>query len=299
VNKITPRTRALIFAGVTLLALVLLSASLNSLEMSSGQPLAAPQMAPPLYDPNITSEGMRWVMAFFRLIMILGWIVLPLYIIMLFISKEERKRFLRNLLFFIPLLIALYFVLNRRPGRNSLKDSGQGMLGNPGFDAAKTQVPLPEYTPPPNWVTTFATVAIALVIALIVLGIFYALWRQSRNRRQMKEPLKLVEKEAQVALDAITAGGDLREAVVRCYLQMIEALREYRGINRDQDMTPHEFELILGRRGMPGEPIHQLTRLFEEVRYGTLKPARKDEQVAIASLSAIISACQRASERQG
>jgi hypothetical protein len=111
--------------------------------------------------------------------------------------------------------------------------------------------------------------------------------------------LRRVEKEARVALDAISAGGDLREAVIRCYLQMIEALQEYRGIHRDQDITPHEFEIILAKRGMPGEPVHQLTTLFEEVRYGTFKPGRKEEQVAIASLSAIVSACQRVAERRG
>ncbi len=33
-------------------------------------------------------------------------------------------------------------------------------------------------------------------------------------------------------------------------------------------MTPHEFEQQLQRAGLPAEPVHDLTHLFEEARYG-------------------------------
>jgi hypothetical protein len=299
VNKITPRLRAFIFAGLALLALVLLSASLNSLDISPGKPLSISRLAPPIYGANNTTNSMGWLLTLFRGIMIICWIGLFLYIILLFISKEERKRFLRNLLIFLPLILLLYFYFNWRLTPKPAEDLNQGLTGNPNPGVVPTTYPPPDFVPPPQWVTTMVAIGIALAITAVISGIFYMLWRQSRNRMRLKEPLKMVEQEAQMALDAIIAGGDLRETVIRCYLQMIKALEVYRGIQRDHDMTPHEFELILTKRGMPGEPIHQLTSLFEEVRYGTFRPGRNEEQTAIASLSAIISACQRVAERQG
>jgi hypothetical protein len=74
---------------------------------------------------------------------------------------------------------------------------------------------------------------------------------------------------------------------------MLQAVEEYKNIRRDRDMTPHEFELALERRGLPREPIHQLTELFEQVRYGGQVPGRAEERLAVSSLSAIVSACQR------
>jgi len=44
---------------------------------------------------------------------------------------------------------------------------------------------------------------------------------------------------------------------------------------------------------LPVSPVHQLTQLFETVRYGGVTPGRKEEQVAVTSLRAIINACQK------
>ena len=56
-------------------------------------------------------------------------------------------------------------------------------------------------------------------------------------------------------------------------------------------MTPREFEVYLTQNGMPREPVQQLTRLFELVRYGAVTAAPADEQHAVASLTAIVEAC--------
>ena len=247
---------------------------------------------------------MRNLLTVLRVIMIVGWVLLPLYIIMLFISKDERKRFLRFVASVAPFIILLYILANNMAQKDGAEEISPRIFGEGNTGAiATTPIAPPEFIPPPSWVTTFTTVAIALVITLVLMGIFYAIWRRSQERLRLQGPLKRVERQAQQALDSIRAGGDLSEAILRCYLQMVETLKEYRGINRDQAMTPREFEVFLDKHGVPGEPVHQLTRLFEEVRYGAVRPGRKDEQVAIASLSAIVSACQRQhqlrAERQG
>jgi HAMP domain-containing protein len=267
VNKITPRTWTFILAGIALLALILLSISLTTLELGAGHPFSFRRVAPSLVDQSVSPGFMRNFLIVFRIIMIIGWVLLPIYIILLFISKDERKRFLRFIATILPFVILLYFFASNQASRDAAEDLTPRLFGDVGTEEfASTPIPPPEFTPPPAWVTTLTTVTIALVISLILIGIFYAIWRRSQERFKLKEPLKKVERQAQAALDNIRAGGDLSEAILRCYLQMVESLKEYRGIYRDQDMTPHEFEIFLSRYGIPGEPVHQLTRLFEEVR---------------------------------
>jgi hypothetical protein len=53
-------------------------------------------------------------------------------------------------------------------------------------------------------------------------------------------------------------------------------------------MTTGEFEILLETAGIPHEPIHQLTLLFDAVRYGHWQPNAVDEQKAIQCLEAIM-----------
>ncbi len=57
-------------------------------------------------------------------------------------------------------------------------------------------------------------------------------------------------------------------------------------------MTAQEFEQFLKDAGLPKEPLRQLTRLFEDVRYGTKVPSEKEERQAVRCLTAIAKACR-------
>ena len=282
----------MIFGVIAVLSLILLAGSLNALELSPGQEFRFEEAAETVYEQNVPEGWTGSLLVLFRIILILGWVLIPLYLILLIFSKEARKRFLRDMTMMLPILVMLYMLNTSQVARNmaenlelNFEEMEMAEIEGPG-DLAP-----PEFTPPPDWVTTLAIVIIALVAAAIVAGAIYIVWKRSRERTY--EPIHRVEKEARAALDAIETGGDLREAIIRCYVQMIEALKEYRGIYRDRDMTAHEFELFLTKRGLPREPIHQLTQLFEQVRYGAQAPGRREENQAISSLSAIISACQK------
>jgi hypothetical protein len=61
-------------------------------------------------------------------------------------------------------------------------------------------------------------------------------------------------------------------------------------------MTTGEFENLLKAAGVPHEPIHQLTRLFDAVRYGNWQPNTADEQKAIQCLESIMLYCRQARE---
>ena len=262
-----------IFAGLALISLVLLSASLKTIQFEPGRPFSFSQLAPSVVDSTIPNQSLRLLTAIFRVVLILGWIVLPLYIILLIIDKKERKRFIRDMIMFLTIAAALYFLLNQRSAQqpNAQTNPLGGLLGTPAPPGPLAPPPTP-YVPPPAWVTMLASILIAGAITLIVVGIFYSIWKRSHDRLQSSEPLRAVQREAQSALDALEAGGDLREIILRCYYQMAETLRESRGIQRNFDMTPHEFEIYLERRGLPRDPIHQLTQVFEQVRYGGVKP---------------------------
>lgn len=97
--------------------------------------------------------------------------------------------------------------------------------------------------------------------------------------------------DAEEALSDIQSGEDLRNVIVRCYTDMSQVLNEQRNIQRQQAMTPREFEHQLQGIGLPQNAVQRLTRLFEEVRYGNAEPGKEAEQEAIHCLTSIAEAC--------
>lgn len=292
-KKVSPRTWTFIIAGAGLLALVLLAISLNGLQLAPGQPVSFQQLAPDVSSANGTNDLTGILTVVFRVAMIIFWILVPIFIAMIVLDKEARKRLLRAMALVVPFLLLLFYLSTQKPLQKAADSFSPGGFNMATLEPGQSPAPPPPaYTPPAGWVTTLATVLIAVAVSLIVIGVVFTVWRRWKNQRQLQEPLRQVQREAQAALDAIYAGGDLRETILRCYLQMVEALKQYRGISREFDMTPHEFELYLEKRGLPREPVRQLTQLFEQVRYGAAQPGRQDERTAVSSLTAIISAIQ-------
>ena len=89
-------------------------------------------------------------------------------------------------------------------------------------------------------------------------------------------------------MQALRTGRDLKNVIVHCYRQMSLALQKEQGIELEETMTAREFERLLEARGIPHDPVHQLTRLFEAARYGFEQPHPGDEQVALDCLNAIV-----------
>ncbi len=295
-KKIPSSTWTILIALLVLTGLFLLASSLGSIRFSEGKLLPVSNLAPSFGQGNDSSDTVSAFLAVFRVVMIIMWILLPIYVIYLFLSKEARKRLLRDIAMILPFLVLLYFLSNNIANR----DGDQNLLGNLGLEAAEEGVsqeapPLPEFQPPPPWVTTVATIILATATVIAVAAIVWIIWR--RTRKKEDGPLHRIEQQAREAIDLIESGGDLRDVILRCYMQMIIALRDYRMIDRERDMTPHEFGQLLEKRGLPNEPVRQLTELFERVRYGAYNPGREEERAAIASLSAIVSACQRYASR--
>jgi len=122
-----------------------------------------------------------------------------------------------------------------------------------------------------------------LALLVILLGIWLVRWRSS----PLLEGAAL-ESEAQQALQALQSGSNIEDVILRCYVQMSRVLQKEQKLELKQTMTAREFERLLEARGFPADPVHQLTGLFENVRYGHRRPGPAEEQQAFDCLNAIV-----------
>jgi hypothetical protein len=281
------RLRAVVFIGLAAAALFFLAAGLAQLELLPGLPL--PMILQEEVPPG-TIEGLPGgdtIIFILRVVYFIGLILLPFFVIYLVINPKARKQFLRDLLRVGAFLLMMYMLYNlfrsfRQQGVEELGEGGGGGLGD------IYPMELVEFTPSAApWLVN----ALATLLAVLLAGLVGVLLWAALRRRPAEQPLKQIAVEAQSALDAIEAGGDLRNIVIRCYAEMSRVLSEQRGIQRPADMTPREFETALARQGMPRQPVQALTRIFEEVRYGVKVPGEREERQARESLAAIVEAC--------
>jgi len=124
---------------------------------------------------------------------------------------------------------------------------------------------------------------IGLGVMIVVLGIW-----ASKRRTQNLRAGDLVELEAERAMQALKKGLDFKNVIVQCYRQMSAALQKEQGIELEDTMTAREFEHLLEAKGLPRDPVHQLTQLFEAARYSLRQFTAADEQEAFDCLSAIV-----------
>jgi hypothetical protein len=136
----------------------------------------------------------------------------------------------------------------------------------------------------------------APVILLWIVGFFLAgltaiigyRFFTSKSRTEAGGASHLIELEALRAKEAIQSGQDFKDVITRCYRQMCLALEQERKIEREKYMTVEEFENLLESAGAPQKSVRELTRLFEDVRYGNWNPGSGEEQKAIRCFEDII-----------
>jgi hypothetical protein len=150
------------------------------------------------------------------------------------------------------------------------------------------EIPIP--TPEPLVTSPLGAVPISLLwlvgIGLFVVTVLVGIWISTSSRPARS--IDLIGLEAEKAWQALITGSDLTNVIITCYREMSLALKKGRGIEREASMTTGEFENLLEAAGIPHEPIHQLTRLFEAVRYGKWQPNPAEKEKAIQCLEAIM-----------
>jgi hypothetical protein len=134
-------------------------------------------------------------------------------------------------------------------------------------------------------------------IGLLIMTVLAAVWMFTPARQA--GPLDRLGLEAEKARQALISGEGLKDVIINCYRQMSLTMKQDQGIEREEFMTTGEFETVMASAGIPHEPIHQLTRLFEAVRYGHWQPDAGDEQQAIQCLEAIMVHSRKVGEKNG
>jgi len=151
--------------------------------------------------------------------------------------------------------------------------------------------PLAQFTAHvPPWLDVAAAPTLAFVISGATAVILWWVWR--RAEPASRDTLDRVVQQAQEAIDALRAGEAFEDVIIRSYVQLSYVVQTERAIRRDKAMTPYEFEQLLIQRGFPAQPVRDLTRLFEQVRYGHRTTVDVEQRRAIDSLEAIVSFCK-------
>lgn len=226
-----------------------------------------------------------------KFLFLIFFVLLILAFIAVLLAPEGRILLLRSIL-----LIGAFILLSRLllP-----RDPAQGLqAGAPeteeSVDDGEIQPLIPSQSDlnlnpeTPSWLVTVIGINLALLIVGGSAAIFWLIARQ-RSFTSVPQEISL---EARTAIQALDAGGNFEDVILRCYARMSQVLSEQRGLDRESSMTPHEFERVLIRLGFPSQPVRALTHLFEEVRYGNIQQGEKGIQLAVSSLNAIILYCK-------
>jgi hypothetical protein len=271
------KRKTLILLGLITLITMIMAANLPQLEFQPGMPLPRLEngqvVAVPIeVDQAVSISAPTFIFVFIALILT----VVTLYSMVQLFKGADWKSIsdvLRPLLIVSAVIGGLVFLLTLFPGSDSY-----------------TPVVLPVSTPGPVVTSPLGSAPPSLLwpvgIGLFVISVLVLVWIFTSSHQA--SPMDLVGLEAEKARRALKTGGHLKDVIIHCYIQMSLALKQEQGIERKDFMTTGEFENLLETAGVPHEPIHQLTRLFDAVRYGNWQPNPVDEQMAIQCLEAIM-----------
>lgn len=280
------KRNALLGLLVTAALLALLAMSLQTVALSPGEPFALEQQSSGFGASGVSSSNLfAWLT---RGAVAITLILLPFYIIYSLMSKSGRRRLLANV---IVLLLVLLIAdqLRQRMAELQPAEDQQGIMDQAAQEVGEA-IPVSEFPEePPAWLTV-AVILIGAALLVAVAAIALYIYRSRTQFRPIPQYEALAE-AAQQTIAAIQTGGDLKASVIACYREMSRVVQEQRGISRDVTMTPREFEDVLVGKGLPGDAVRTLTRLFESVRYGSAADGARETEQAIAALTEIADYC--------
>ena len=263
--------------------LVVLAAGLSQLEFQKGFSLkkASAQNIPdpPVNPLQVTdSHSSDPAKEIFILVM---WGLLVVSILATLLWPQSLRQVLQRALTTAVWVAAIYFLISRFRQMSSAENTqGTAPSDQPVVDpqellrnASQTHIP--------PWVIFFV---IVIALGFLALGIFLIRRYWAQRRGDFLEDLADL---AERAAHDLRVGGELRNIVLRCYRDMSLLLSKQKKVTIRQAMTAREFEQHLNALGVRDDHVHQLTRLFEWVRYGRHEANETEEREAIACLEAI------------
>lgn len=273
------KRKTTVLLGLVILLTMLVAANLQKLEFQPGMPLPRLEqgqlVAVPVAEaPSVSISAPRFILILIALVLTAA----TLYTVSQIFTGADWKLILYVLRFALIIGVAigcLLLMIMLFPGSN--------------IDAP-AEIPIPTMTSQPVVTSPLGSAPPSLLwlvgIGLLIITVLVAMWMFTPVRQA--GPPDLLGLEAERARQALISGVDLKDVIINCYRQMSLTMKQDQGIEREEFMTTGEFETVMKSVGVPQEPIHLLTRLFEAVRYGHWQPDAVDEQQAIQCLEAIM-----------
>lgn len=274
------RRRALIYLASAAALFVLIGAALPRLVFEPGLPpprFAGGQIivpSTPWQPPIAAPAGI-----FFKVLSVLALAIFVACLVYALARTGLWREALRRSLPLLLILLAGLGLLSLAVVRLPDAQIGLPLPGGEDLPQPEAFAPVPLGEPPPWLIWFVGGVLAAAAVVLLAL----ALRERSQGLGQKKW-----QAEAEAARQAILAGDDLEEVIVRCYLRMGAALQAEQGIERAPFMTTGDFERLLVAHGVLQAPVHELTSLYEAVRYGRWQPGPGDEARVLKCLEAIL-----------
>ena len=221
--------------------------------------------------------------------LLLAIVVLSITLAIIFLPPDMRKRLFRTLFRMSLMIFALlYFFNNFELGENFAMPEEMITSVNE-MDPAEPTIVEPEIFEPQEVSPVWSYVISLIILGASGVGIWYV-WRIWSRIQQPDAPLKEFSRIARASLNDLDDGADWEDVIVRSYVQMGAVVKERRGIERTEEMTPHEFASRLVDAGLPPAPVEQLTRLFEFVRYSQHTAGEEQMAEAVTCLNEIADA---------
>lgn len=278
-------TRSAIIAGLAILAVSLAASTLNSTVIpdSNGQSgpegyggdgdggLLPPPQSGPTPGETLQIPLLTEILTFLAVIALLAFIA---YVIIYW--REALGIILASIA-----LLGLVFILFRflgspvPPPNPPMMEPGNGSIfgGGSGSGEADTTQPSPP------------SLIVLLILGLALIGAVVALFRTTTGDSDDSPGetgdggtnAAAVGRAAGRAVDRLEKEADVDNEVYRTWREMTELL----DVDDPETSTPGEFAAAAVEAGLGRDDVGELTRLFEDVRYGNQQPSDEHEQRAI------------------
>ncbi|MGE5251814.1 MAG: DUF4129 domain-containing protein [Bacteroidota bacterium] len=276
------RQRALSLLILSLISVLLLAGSLSLMRLEPGMPFPGAEAS--LDGSHETANlpaGQSWSIPILQGVFALIFLALVFYLPVRLVGLASLKR-----IFGFAMLLALLFVLISLLPRFTPAPSAPPAEEFPGAGASPaTEFPVSPLGEPPRAVIWLVLAGMGM--AVIVVAVLLSKPQPSPTAGDA------LQQEAMKAVQALDSGRAFKDVIVESYMRMVHVLQEEQGMQRDEQMTVREFESSLVSRGVPEAPVHQLTGLFEKVRYGRQAVNEEDRALGIESLNQVIRFCGR------
>lgn len=279
---------ALLFVAL-IVVLLALAAGVSSVQLVPAERFPAELFALPSPLPGQTLEGGQFLIDLARLALVMMLLLTPVYVVYALFNRKRRKELITQLVVIGATVLLLSNVSQCARNQRQAEEIATSMTTQKAPEEAASETVLPPFDPNvPDWLVLISSAvlsaALVITVSLVVFGI--------ARRRHKPAVLDQMAQQAEQAVADLEAGGEFRDIIIRCYREMSSVLQEERGIRRDAAMTPREFMEVLRSKGLPAEPVRQLTLAFEASRYGHASATEQQERAAVDSLRAIVDACR-------